>query len=57
MPFSTIFLWRYDDFSVLLQKISIKLNAYETAESYFGDIGESETDKTGIKIAPIINNH
>ena len=27
----------------------LKLNAYETAESYFGDIGESETDHNGIK--------
>ena len=29
MSFSTIFLWIYNDFSVPLQKISIKFNAYE----------------------------
>ncbi len=28
----------------------IAINAYETAEYYFGDIGESQTDKQGIKI-------
>ena len=29
MSFSTIFIWVYGDFSVPLQKISIKFNAYE----------------------------
>ena len=28
----------------------IAINAYETAEYYFGDIGESQTDKQGVKI-------
>lgn len=28
----------------------VAINAYETAEYYFGDIGESQTDKQGIKI-------
>ena len=28
----------------------IAINAYETAEYYFGDIGESQTDKKGVKI-------
>ena len=28
----------------------VAINAYETAEYYFGDIGESQTDKQGVKI-------
>ena len=28
----------------------IAINAYETAEYYFGDIGENQTDKQGVKI-------
>lgn len=28
----------------------IAINAYETAEYYFGDVGESQTDKQGVKI-------
>ena len=46
------------DFSVIGSKNSvvpsskgyIAINAYETAEYYFGDIGESQTDKQGVKI-------
>ena len=35
---------------VLSSKGYVAINAYETAEYYFGDIGESQTDKQGVKI-------